>query len=83
MLHEHKNLSERFSETQNSVQNQGCTQRHVRTFPRMGARFSEVCTQSVHVFLRSYHYYILEGAWRKSRVHSFRSDPRLVHTMKP
>ena len=35
--------------------------RLVRIFSRLGARFSEVCTQSVHVFLAVYHYCILGG----------------------
>ena len=36
-----------------------------RTFPRPGARFLEVCTRSVHVFLRVYHYYIVEECMEK------------------
>ena len=35
------------------------------TFPRPGARFSEVCTLSVHVFFGFYHHCILEGCMEK------------------
>ena len=50
----------------------------VRTFPRPGAQFSEVCTRSVHDLWRFYHYHILGGCMAKIQGAEFLGE---VHPM--
>ena len=57
-----------------------------RTFPCPGARFAQVCTQSVHIFLSDYYYYILGGCMEVFPGTQFNLKEKCtlqVHEIKP